>query len=78
MVKECIAKFNIDKYKADEIARVASKFKCDLSIMVMSKKINCKSVLGIISLAIKKGDKFLLVGNGLDEQDALSTLLKLL
>jgi phosphotransferase system HPr (HPr) family protein len=42
-----------------------------------NKKINAKSIMGVISLCINKGESICVVANGKDEKEAVAALEKL-
>jgi len=52
----------------------ANEFKSSIWIEKDDRKVNAKSLLGVLSLGIVKGTSVNLVADGSDEKDALSTL----
>ncbi|MDR2266860.1 MAG: HPr family phosphocarrier protein [Christensenellaceae bacterium] len=60
------------------IAQAAGRFNSEISIIKGNKKVNAKSIMGLISLNIKKDDRVFLSINGDDEKEALEKLLVLL
>ena len=52
----------------------ANEFKSSIWIEKDDRKVNAKSLLGVLSLGIVKGTSVNLVTDGSDEKDALSTL----
>lgn len=60
------------------IAQAAGKFKSGVFIIKASKKVNAKSIMGLLSLNMKKGDSIYLSVTGEDEKLALETLYALL
>lgn len=52
----------------------ANEFKSNIWIEKDDRKVNAKSLLGVLSLGIVKGTGVTLVADGSDEQDALNTL----
>lgn len=52
----------------------ANEFKSNIWIEKDDRKVNAKSLLGVLSLGIVKGTTVTLVADGSDEQDALNTL----
>lgn len=59
---------------ADIIVRLASTFKCQIFLEKDNKKINAKSIIGVLSLALKKGDDISVIADGADETAALEIL----
>lgn len=48
----------------------AMRYQSDILIEHSVRKANCKSVMGVISLGLKCGDKVILITRGEDEEDA--------
>jgi len=56
----------------------ANEFKSSIWIEKDDRKVNAKSLLGVLSLGIVKGTSVTLVADGSDEKDALNTLATLI
>ena len=56
----------------------ANEFKSSIWIEKDDRKVNAKSLLGVLSLGIVKGTTVTLVADGSDEKDALNTLAALI
>ena len=52
----------------------ANEFKSNIWIEKEDRKVNAKSLLGVLSLGIVKGTTVKLISDGSDEKDALNTL----
>ncbi len=52
----------------------ANEFKSNIWIEKNDRKVNAKSLLGVLSLGIVKGTSINIIADGSDEKDALSTL----
>lgn len=52
----------------------ANEFKSNIWIEKEDRKVNAKSLLGVLSLGIVKGTSVTLIADGSDEKDALNTL----
>lgn len=52
----------------------ANRFTADIFLKKDSRQVNAKSIMGIMSLAIARGTSVILVADGVDEEQALSTL----
>ena len=52
----------------------ANEFKSFITIAKDERKVNAKSLLGVLSLGIVKGTKIILSADGADEEDAISQL----
>lgn len=52
----------------------ANEFKSNIWIEKDDRKVNAKSLLGVLSLGIVKGTSINIIADGSDEKDALTTL----
>lgn len=55
----------------------ASKFKCDISVEKDGKRVNAKSIMGILSLGAVKGSTINIIANGIGEKEAVNTLAEI-
>lgn len=55
----------------------ANGFKSTILIQTEDRQVNAKSLLGVISLGVKKGTEITLIADGADEQEALDAICKL-
>ncbi len=60
------------------IAQRAGHFRSDIAIIKDNKSVNAKSIMGIISLAMKAGDKVYISANGIDEDKATLALKEII
>ena len=56
----------------------ANEFKCSVWIQKDERKVNAKSLLGVLSLGIIKGTSIEIVADGEDEESAVETLCELI
>ena len=56
----------------------ANDFKSSIWIEVEERRINAKSLLGVLSLGITKGTRISLIAEGPDETEAVNTLTEML
>ncbi|WP_391206993.1 phosphocarrier protein HPr [Psychrobacillus sp. L4] len=66
-----VAESGIHARPATGLVKVATKFACDIFIEYKEKKVNLKSILGVMSLGIPKGGSISIFAEGKDEEDAL-------
>jgi len=52
----------------------ANEFKSSISVSKGDRKVNAKSLLGVLSLGIVRGTEICIEANGPDEQDAVNAL----
>lgn len=62
---------------ASIFVKKANQFKADIEIESNGKKINAKSIMGILSLGISKGDEISIIADGEDGEDAVNNLIEL-
>lgn len=77
--KELVIK-NYDGLKAKAAAnfvQVANKFESQILIEYSNKKINAKSIMGLLSLGVKHDDSIYVFANGKDEKEAVEALSEL-
>ena len=55
----------------------ANQFESSIWIETDRRKVNAKSLLGVLSLGIMKGSSINIIANGADEQDAVAALVAL-
>lgn len=56
----------------------ANEFKCGLWIEKDERRVNAKSLLGVLSLGIGQGTTVNIIGDGSDETEAVDTLVALI
>jgi len=60
------------------LARKAAQFKSEVNIQYGDKVINAKSLIGILSIGASKGTNLKVITTGVDEELALTEIVKLL
>lgn len=60
------------------LAQVAGRFGSSVWIEQGDKRINAKSIMGVLSLRLRKGDVFTIVAIGSDEEEAVATITRLI
>ena len=56
----------------------ANEFKCSIWVEKDERKVNAKSLLGVLSLGVVQGTKINILADGVDEETAVDTLCKLI
>lgn len=59
---------------AQRLVSKAMRFDSELIIDFGAKKANCKSIMGVIALELKKGDVITVIAKGDDQEAALAEL----
>ncbi len=56
---------------ATKLVNTASKFASEISLEYQGRKVNLKSIMGVMSLGIRQGAEITIIVEGDDEQEAL-------
>ena len=56
----------------------ANEYRCSIWVEKDDRKVNAKSLLGVLSLGIVKGTAITIIADGADEQEAIDTLSALI
>lgn len=59
---------------AGQLVKVAIRFKSDIQLGTPCKMVNAKRIMGVMGLAIKKGEELTITLNGDDEKEARGVL----
>lgn len=60
------------------LVQVASQFDSTVYVEAEGKKVNAKSIMGMMSLGLDAGEEVLVIAEGNDEQDAVNNIEKYL
>ena len=55
----------------------ANEYKCSIWVEKEDRRVNAKSLLGVLSLGIVKGTTVNIIADGSDEEDAIAELMEL-
>jgi len=58
--------------------QVASKFNSHIYVHMQDKKVNAKSIMGMMSLGVLEGETIIVKADGEDEEVAMTELIKFL
>ena len=58
------------------LVQVASQYESRIYVEIQEKKVNAKSIMGMMSLGLAEGEQITIIANGPDEQDAVSAIDK--
>lgn len=61
-----------------QLVQVASQFNSEIYVEVGEKKVNAKSIMGMMTLGLDAGEKITLLTNGEDEEAAMNSIEKYL
>ncbi len=60
------------------LVQVASQYECSVYVECEDKKVNAKSIMGMMSLALPAGKEITVITNGNDEEKAMENIEKYL
>ena len=60
------------------LVQEASQYASQIYIEIKEKRINAKSIMGMMSLVLKEGDQIILIADGEDENAATESIKELL
>lgn len=75
---EITNKLGLHARASAKLTQLAGKYKCDVSLSKGTRRINAKSIMGVMMLAAGKGSKVTVETDGPDEQEAMDALLALI
>lgn len=58
--------------------QTAGKFLSNIMVQKGNRKINAKSIMGIMALGVSQGDEITIIADGEDEKEAIESLVDLL
>lgn len=61
---------------AGMLVKAVKEFECAIMIAKGDRSVNCKGIMGVMSLAVKKGDEVTLTFDGADEDAACEAIGK--
>jgi len=73
-----VNKLGLHARAAAKLVATASNYSCDIEIQRDAKKVNGKSIMGVMMLAASQGTDIELFISGADEENALKELLTLI
>jgi phosphocarrier protein HPr len=75
---EIVNKLGLHARAAAKLTQLAAKFTSDVFIERSGRKVNAKSIMGVMMLAAGKGSKVQLVTDGADEGEAIEAIAALI
>ena len=73
-----INKLGLHARAAAKFVTLASQFECDIEVKRGEKKVNGKSIMGVMLLAASKGTELEISADGTDEDQAIQALVELI
>jgi phosphocarrier protein HPr len=75
---EIVNKLGLHARASAKLSQLASRFKSEVWIAREGKRVNAKSIMGVMMLAAAKGVAIEIETNGADETDAMSAIAGLI
>ncbi|NHC06798.1 HPr family phosphocarrier protein [Azonexus fungiphilus] len=75
---QIINKLGLHARASAKLTQLAGKFACEVWMSKGSRRINAKSIMGVMMLAAGKGSTVTIETNGKDEAEAMEALLALI
>lgn len=60
------------------LVQVASQYECSIHVSTNDKRVNAKSIMGMMSMGISSGEKVTVTADGPDEEAAIENIEKYL
>ncbi len=75
---EIVNKLGLHARASAKLTQLAAKYECDVSLARNGRKVNAKSIMGVMMLAAGKGSRVTLETEGPDESEAMDALTALI
>ncbi|MFC4160491.1 HPr family phosphocarrier protein [Chitinimonas lacunae] len=75
---DIINKLGLHARASSKLTQLASRFKCEVWLSRQGKRVNAKSIMGVMMLAAAKGSRITVETNGDDEEAALAAITELI
>ena len=75
---EIFNKLGLHARASAKLTQLAGKYKCEVWMTKGPRRVNAKSIMGVMMLAAGKGSKVMVETDGVDEKDAMDALLALI
>jgi len=74
---EIVNKLGLHARASAKLTKLASQFKCEVWAARNNRRVNAKSIMGVMTLAAHKGSRIQLETTGDDEVEAMAALVAL-
>jgi len=75
---EIVNKLGLHARAAAKLTQLAAKYQSDVALARNNRKVNAKSIMGVMMLAAGKGTRVTLETDGPDETEAMAALVALI
>ena len=74
---EIVNKLGLHARASAKLTKLASQFKCEVWATKNNRRVNAKSIMGVMTLAANKGSRIQIETTGDDEVEAMTALVAL-
>lgn len=75
---EIINKLGLHARASAKLSQLASEYPCEVFLSKNGRRINAKSIMGVMMLAASQGTNITITTEGLDEKEALNSIVALI
>jgi len=75
---EIVNKLGLHARASAKLTQLAAKYQCDVFMARATRRVNAKSIMGVMMLAAGKGARVMLETDGPDENEAMDALVGLI
>ena len=75
---EIVNKLGLHARASAKLTQLAAKYQCEVSLARNGRKVNAKSIMGVMMLAAGKGSTVTLETDGPDEAEAMDAIVALI
>jgi phosphocarrier protein len=75
---DIVNKLGLHARASAKLTQLAGKFQCEVWLTRNGRRVNAKSIMGVMMLAAAKGSKIDVETNGIDEIEAMDALAQLI
>jgi phosphocarrier protein len=75
---EIVNKLGLHARASAKLTQLAAKYQCDVALSRNNRKVNAKSIMGVMMLAAGKGATVTLETSGPDEAEAMEAIVALI
>lgn len=75
---DIVNKLGLHARASAKLTQLAGKYQCEVWLSRNGRRVNAKSIMGVMMLAAAKGSKIEIETDGADETDAMEALVQLI
>jgi phosphocarrier protein len=75
---EIVNKLGLHARASAKLTQLAGGFQCEVWLSRNARRVNAKSIMGVMMLAAAKGSKVSIETSGSDEEEAMNALIELI